>query len=128
MNLFNGSIYFSRVEILVPGMVRIFQPSSEIYVLGGPNISKCKDPWETNNFRGVHIYVNLPVKYMFRGGGGSKYFEIYKDQGEPFWGVQIFYNSPPTFFDWGGNPPPPPPPPPPQFFNCCTEKYNIISF
>ena len=68
-------------------MVRIFQPSSEIYVLGGPNISKYKDPWETNNFRGVHIFqltceIYVPggpniSKYKDRGGtilGGSKFF------------------------------------------------------
>ena len=83
MNLFNGSIYFSRIEILVPGMVHIFQPSSEMYVLGGPNISKYKDPWETNNFRGVHIFQLTCEIYVPGGPNISKY----KDQGEPFWGV-----------------------------------------
>ena len=82
MNYFKGSIYFSRVEILVPGMVRIFQPSSEIYVLGSPNISKYKDPWETNNFRGVHIFQLTCEIYVPGGPNISKY----KDRGEPFWG------------------------------------------
>ena len=68
-------------------MVHIFQPSSKIYVLGGPNISKYQDPWETNNFRGVHIFqltceIYVPggpniSEYKDRGGtilGGSKFF------------------------------------------------------
>ena len=67
-------------------MVRIFQPSSEIYVLGGPNISKYKDPWETNNFRGVHIFQLTCEIYVPGGPNISKY----KDRGEPFWGGPNF--------------------------------------
>ena len=70
-------------------MVRIFQPSSEIYVLGGPNISKYKDPWETNNFRGVHIF-QLTCEIYVRG---VQIFRNIRTRGNHFGGVQIFYDS-----------------------------------
>ena len=58
---------------------------------GGPNISKYKDPWETNNFRGVHIFQPTCEIYVPGGPNISKY----KDRGEPFGGgVQIFHDRP----------------------------------
>ena len=50
---------------------------------GGPNISKYKDPWETNNFRGVHIF-QLTCEIYVPGGGAN--ISKYKDRGELFGG------------------------------------------
>ena len=82
-------------------MVRIFQPSSEIYVMGGPIFRNIRTHGRQTISKGS-IYFKLAVKYMF---WGVQIFQVsceiyvlrgpnilkYKDWEEPFfWGGPIF--------------------------------------
>ena len=67
---------------------------------GGPNISKYMDPWETNNFRGVHLF-QLTCEIFVPGGPN---ISKYKDRGNHFGGVQIYHDRPTSRDEcgWGG--------------------------